>query len=199
MILFGASGHCKSVIDIAESIGEKIKIIYDDNPKVDTVYHIPVQKFQAETSGLSESWIISIGNNKNRKEVREKLSEKFGLLIHKTASISSWSAIGDGTVVMAKVVINASTKIGEHCIINSGAVVEHDCIVGDFAHISPNASLAGGVTVGEGTQIGIGACVLPEISIGKWATIGAGAVIISDVPDGATVIGNPGRVIKINK
>ncbi|MCB0452957.1 MAG: acetyltransferase [Aequorivita sp.] len=204
MILFGASGHCKSVIDIAESIGEKIPIIYDDNPKVEAICHIPVQKFKSEISGLKETglkenWVISIGNNKNRKEVREKLSEKFGLLIHKTASISSWSAIGDGTVVMAKVVINASTKIGEHCIINSGAVIEHDCIVGDFAHISPNASLAGGVTIGEGTQIGIGACVLPEISIGKWATIGAGAVIIRDVPDGATVIGNPGRVIKINK
>ena len=34
MILFGASGHCKSVIDIAESVGEKIGLIYDDNPKV---------------------------------------------------------------------------------------------------------------------------------------------------------------------
>ena len=35
MILFGASGHSKSVIDIAESIGERITRIYDDNPKVE--------------------------------------------------------------------------------------------------------------------------------------------------------------------
>lgn len=32
--------------------------------------------------------------------------------------------------------------------------------------------------------------------IGEWCTIGAGAVIIHDVPDGATVVGNPGRIIK---
>ena len=33
--------------------------------------------------------------------------------------------------------------------------------------------------------------------IGEWCTIGAGAVIIKDIPDGATVVGNPGKIIKI--
>lgn len=198
MILFGASGHCKSVIDIAESTGEKITIIYDDNPKVEAVCHIPVQKFKTEVYIEKEPWIISIGNNRNRKEVRKKLTKKFGLLIHRTASISSWSSIGEGSVVMAKVVVNACTTIGEHCILNSGAVIEHDCSLGDFVHISPNASVAGDVSVGEGTHIGIGACVLPGVKIGKWAIIGAGAVIIKNVPDGAVVVGNPGRIIKQN-
>ena len=198
MILFGASGHCKSVIDIAESIGEKISIIYDDNPSVEAVCHIPVQKFLTDFRGTNETWVVSIGNNKNRKKVTEKLAKNFGLLIHRTATISSWSSIGDGTVVMAKSVINACTTIGEHCIINSGAVIEHDCKLGDFVHVSPNASLAGGVIVGEGTHIGIGASVLPEINIGKWTTIGAGAVVIKDVPDGAVIVGNPGRIIKTN-
>ena len=196
MILFGASGHCKSVIDVAESIGEQIRVIYDDNPKAEAVCHIPVKKFMSGIFGSGENWIISIGNNKMRKEVSGKLQGSFGTLIHKTASLSSWSTLGLGTVVMAKAVINACVSIGEHCIINSAAVIEHDCQLEDFVHISPNASLAGGVTVGEGTHIGIGACVLPEIKIGKWATIGAGAVIIKDVPDGAVVVGNPGRIIK---
>jgi acetyltransferase EpsM len=40
--------------------------------------------------------------------------------------------------------------------------------------------------------------VLPEINIGKWTTIGAGAVVIKDVPDGAVIVGNPGRIIKTN-
>ena len=58
--------------------------------------------------------------------------------------------------------------------------------------------MAGNVAVGEGTQIGIGAAVIQGVTIGKWATIGAGAVIIEDVPDFAVVVGNPGRVIKMN-
>ncbi len=50
--------------------------------------------------------------------------------------------------------------------------------------------------MGEGSHIGIGASVIQGITIGKWCTIGAGAVIIKDIPDGATVVGNSGRVIK---
>ncbi|CAL43362.1 Putative acetyltransferase [Flavobacterium psychrophilum JIP02/86] len=46
--------------------------------------------------------------------------------------------------------------------------------------------------------MGIGASVIQGIKIGKWVTIGAGAVIIKDVPDFAVVVGNPGRIIKVN-
>jgi len=38
--------------------------------------------------------------------------------------------------------------------------------------------------------------VIPNLKIGKWCTIGAGAVVISDIPDGATVVGNPARIVK---
>lgn len=198
MILFGASGHCKSVLDIARSIREPITAIYDDNPVVDSIYEVPVTKYTGEGYPKNVHWIITIGNNKIRKEVSKKLPNKWGVLWHETAYLSPYQDIAEGTVVMAKAVVNAGTVIGQHCIINSGAVIEHDCTLADFVHISPNASLAGGVTVGEGSHIGIGACVLPEIKIGKWATIGAGAVIIKDVPDGAVVVGNPGRIIKYN-
>jgi acetyltransferase EpsM len=64
-------------------------------------------------------------------------------------------------------------------------------------HISPGAVLAGGVRVGIGSHIGIGAMVIPGKKIGQWCTIGAGAVIIEDVPNFATVVGNPGKIVKI--
>src|SRR5690554_5532508 len=196
MMLFGASGHCKSVIDIALSIGLKIISIYDDNPKVKEVCQIPVVEFKSAELGQKELWVISVGDNFTRKNIQSKLKVDFGRLIHNTATISSCSEVNLGTVVMAKAVVNACTTVGSHCIINTGAIVEHDCKIADFVHISPNSSIAGGVTVGEGTHVGIGACVLPGIKIGKWATIGAGAVIIKDVPDGAVVVGNPGKIIK---
>jgi acetyltransferase EpsM len=55
------------------------------------------------------------------------------------------------------------------------------------------------VTVREGTHVGAGAIIIPGVTVGKWAVIGAGSVIIRDVPDFATVVGNPGRVVKIAK
>ena len=51
----------------------------------------------------------------------------------------------------------------------------------------------------KGAQIGIGARVIPGITIGENAIVGAGTVVIDDVPDGATVVGNPGVIIKINE
>lgn len=195
MILFGAGGHVKSVMNIAHSIGERITLIYDDNPLVETIFDIPVQKYI--TGGIIpiETWVIAIGSNRTRKLIRERLFGKFGILVHKTASISHWAKIGNGTVIMAQAVVNASASIGNHCIINSAAIVEHDCVLEDFVHLSPNVGLGGGVTIQEGSHIGTGACIIPGVTVGKWATVGAGAVIIRDVPDGALVVGNPGRII----
>ena len=195
MILFGAGGHVKSVMDIAHSIEERITLIYDDNPLVESIFDIPVQKYIIGGIIPIETWVITIGCNRVRKVVRERLFGKFGVLVHKTASISHWAKIGNGTVVMAQAVINAGAFVGNHCIINSGAIVEHDCILEDFVHLSPNVGLGGAVTIKEGSHIGTGACIIPGITIGKWATVGAGAVIIKDVPDGAVVVGNPGRII----
>jgi acetyltransferase-like isoleucine patch superfamily enzyme len=58
--------------------------------------------------------------------------------------------------------------------------------------------LAGNVTVGEGSHVGIGASVIQGVVIGKWTVIGAGAVVLNDVPDYAVVVGNPGKIIKVN-
>jgi acetyltransferase-like isoleucine patch superfamily enzyme len=49
--------------------------------------------------------------------------------------------------------------------------------------------------VGEGAFVGIGSCVVPGVTIGAWAIVGAGAVVIRDVPPGATVVGNPARLL----
>jgi acetyltransferase EpsM len=87
--------------------------------------------------------------------------------------------------------------IGDHCIINTGVVVDHDCMINDFVHISPNATLCGNVTIGKGSWVGAGAIIIQGIKVGKNAIIGAGSVIIKDIPDNATVVGNPGKIIKL--
>lgn len=199
MYLFGASGHGKVIIEIVRSsiACEKLKVIYDDNPMLPTLMGIPVFKTDAAVIEAHDAkWIISVGNNNIRKQIAEKIKGEFMTAVHPSAILSGSSSIGGGTVVMANAVVNSDARIGRHCIVNSGAIVEHDCVLEDFVHVSPNAALAGGVYVGEGTHVGIGACVIQGVRIGKWCTIGAGAVIIRDVPDGATVVGNPGRIIK---
>lgn len=197
MIVFGASGHSKVVLDVLLSNGIEVEMVIDDAPKTSEIFGIRVEK--AKDVSQDQDAVIAVGSNISRKKISERWLFKYKSIHHPSASVSPFSEIGSGTVVMAHAAINPDTVVGRHCIINTGAVVEHDCIVGDFAHIAPNASLAGGVVVGEGSHVGIGASVIQGVTIGKWATIGAGSVIIKDVPDFATVVGNPGRIIKINK
>ena len=195
--LYGASGHGKVVVEIAEQSGHVIGGFIDANPAIITLLNYPVSTETPDDSYTGNRFIISIGNNGIRKKVAQELSGKqFETLIHHRSTISQRASVDEGTVVMAGVSVNAGASIGKHCIINTNASIDHDCKIADFVHVSPNAALAGDVSVGEGTHIGIGASVIQGIRIGKWCTIGAGAVIIRDVPDGATVVGNPGRIIK---
>lgn len=198
LYLFGASGHAKVVLDILFSKNIKVDAIIDDNPQVSNLSNILVVNTKDFKVSSESHFIVAIGDNLIRKKIVEQNNYKFLSAAHLSATVSKFATIEEGTVVMPQAVINSNAKIGKHCIVNSRSVIEHDCILEDFVHISPNASLAGNVTVGEGTQIGIGASVIQGINIGKWVIIGAGAVIINDVPDNAVVVGNPGKIIKIN-
>lgn len=51
------------------------------------------------------------------------------------------------------------------------------------------------VTIGRNVWIGGMAILLPGVTVGDDAIIGAGTVVTRDVPPGATVVGNPGRLV----
>lgn len=199
MIIYGASGHAKVIIDIINSKDKNsIDFIFDDRSIVKLldykVHHNWIDELRDQKA------VIAIGNNYIRKKISKEISNSFSeYRAHNSAVISEKVEIGIGTVIMANVVINSTVKIGSHCIINTAAVVEHDVNIEDYVHISPSATITGNVQIGEGTQVGAGATVIPGIKIGKWVTIGAGSVIINNIPDFSVVVGNPGKVIKLNK
>lgn len=200
MFLYGASGHAKVIIDSLTASGDKISGLFDDNTYLSSLLEFPVFGKFSKSVLNKEQLIISIGVNSTRKKIVDLLPNdiSYGIAVHPTSTISKYSRIGEGTVVMQGAIIQSSTIIGKHCIINTHASVDHDCIVQDYVHISPNSCLCGGVTVGEGSQIGAGAVILPGIKIGKWSLIAAGSVVLKDVNDNVVVIGNPARVIKNN-
>jgi sugar O-acyltransferase (sialic acid O-acetyltransferase NeuD family) len=197
--LYGAGGHSKVIIEILQAQNSH-PIAAIDESREGTVLDIPIShKAIPEKINTGDRLIIAIGNNAVRKLISGKYPGlTYEIAIHPSCNLSPRALIGQGTVVMAGVTINADTIVGEHVILNTNCSVDHDCKIADFAHLSPNVALAGNVQVGEGTHIGIGACVIPGIKIGNWVTVGAGAVIVNDVPDFAVVAGNPGRIIRYN-
>ena len=198
MILYGASGHAKVIIDILVKNGIVVSAILDDNVNVKTLNGYTVCQ-PKNYDGEGKQYIVSVGDNATRKLIADRNSFKYGMAIHPKAIIDDTVSIQSGSVVMAGTVINADTKIGKHCIVNTSASIDHDCVLENFVHISPNATVCGGINIGEGTQVGAGAVIIPNRKIGKWCKIGAGSVIIKDIPDGATVVGNPGRIVGLSK
>lgn len=196
MILFGASGHAKVIIDSLEKSGQTVDFLVDANPAIKALQAYEVKHDQEFVVSEQDEVIVSIGDNATRKKVVDSLKCAFGWAIHPTVALADDVSIGQGTVLMPGAIVNSSTEIGSHCIINTGATIDHDCVLRDYVHVSPNTTLCGGIEVGEGTHLGAGATIIPNLKIGRWATIGAGAVVISDVPDGATVVGNPAKIIK---
>lgn len=190
--LYGAGGHAKVIVDILKEHNICIPEIIDDNDSIKELVNIPIIH-DATRSPL----IISIGNNKIRQDIVNKLNGvEYYKAIAKSSIISDRVIIDIGTVVMQGAVIQSSSKIGKHAIINTGATIDHDCIIDDYVHIAPGCNLCGNVEVGEGTFIGAGTTIIPGVKIGKWCLIGAGSVIRKNIPDNTMAAGNPCKIYK---
>ena len=190
MYLYGASGHAKVIIDILNALNIDVEGMFDDDESINQLMTIPVSH---EWKGESPI-VVSIGNNKTRKQIVERLVCDFGTVIHPSSIVSPTATIGTGSVVMQGAVVQSGAVVGKHCILNTGASVDHECVIEDYVHISPQATLCGNVHIGEGAWIGAAAVVIPGVKIGKWAVVGAGSVVVDDVPDGVVAYGNPCRI-----
>lgn len=117
-------------------------------------------------------------------------------VIHPSATVSPYAALGSGCFVLAGAFVGPLAGVGRGCIVNTGAIVEHHCRAGAFSHICPGAALLGRAKAEDFAFIGANATVLPDITVGENATVGAGSVVTQNVEAGATVVGAPARQIK---
>lgn len=198
VIIIGAGGHGKVIADIINKSGDKVIGFLDDGCTEKKVLDYPVLgKTEDCLKYKDKEFFIAIGNNAVRKKISEKYSIlKYYTAIHPSAVIAMDVEIGEGSCVMAGVVINTSSKIGKHCIINSGSVVEHDNRLADFVHLSPGAILCGTVSVGECTHIGGGVTVKNNTNIVGDTVLGVGAAVVKDIDIPGVYGGVPARIIK---
>jgi sugar O-acyltransferase (sialic acid O-acetyltransferase NeuD family) len=196
MILYGASGHAKVIIEILENAGIPIVGLFDDNPNIQELSGYGCTPYNPDVI-VDNQLIISVGDNRTRKLLAEKIGlVQYGKAIDIHSNVSKRTVIGNGCVIMPGATINAGTILGEHVIVNTNASVDHDCVIDSIVHISPGCSISGNVKIGEGTHIGTGTSIIQDINIGRWCIIGAGSTIIRNIPDFSVVVGNPGRLIR---
>lgn len=107
-----------------------------------------------------------------------------GVEIHPAATIGRRLVIDHGTGT----VIGATAEIGDDCLLYQCVTLGGTGVVQGKRH----------PTLGNNVMVGSGAKVLGPINIGDNARIAANAVVLRDVPENSTVVGVPGRIVRIN-
>lgn len=197
--IVGAGGHAKVVIDLAHSLGIKVRDIYDDAAIPGTkIAGYPVTKGINTMPDHADTYaVIAIGNNGIRSRLAQTFKEiTWATLVHPSAWVSPSAILQAGTVVMAGAIVQADARLGKHVIVNSSASVDHDCIVEDYVHIAPGTCLAGNVRLDTGVFAGVSSSFIPGVSVGRWSVIGAGAVVTRSLPANVTAVGAPAKPIK---
>jgi UDP-perosamine 4-acetyltransferase len=204
LVIVGASGHAKVVIDLFREVDAyRVIGLIDPDPTPRKVLGVPVIGTDADLSTLRgqgvSSAFVAIGDNRVRHRIGRELEAKgFTLVkaISRRAAVSPSALLGAGVAVMAGAVVNAETRIDDLAILNTNASVDHDCRLGEACHVAPGSALAGNVEVGRLAFLGVGVRAIPGVSIGEGSVVGAGATVVRDLPGNIVAMGTPARVVR---
>ena len=114
----------------------------------------------------------------------QRAKRRTGVEIHPAATIGRRLVIDHGTGI----VIGATAEIGDDCLLYQGVTLGGTGAQREKRH----------PTLGNHVMVGSGAKILGPFKVGDNARIAANAVVLNEVPPNSTVVGVPGRVVRIN-
>lgn len=199
ILLYGAGGHGKVVLDAINSNEGCTVAGFVDDSKTGTHMGVPVLGNGDALASLQEQAdevFVCIGNNTERGRIIRQLQKHhipIGITIHASATVSPLASLAPGCLVLAQASVGPDAKLDTGCIVNTGATVDHDCALEECVHLSPGVHLAGNTHVGAYSHIGIGSCTIEDVRIGKHTVIGAGSVVVRDIPSNCTAYGCPAK------
>lgn len=200
LLLIGAGGHCRAVIDVLERT-ERWRIggiIEGPEGGAQEVLGYPVIGTDDELPDLRRHFdhaLITVGQIKSaaprqRLFLRLKaLGYVLPVVVSPLAWVSPHSRLGEGCAILHFACVGPRAVVGDNSIINTRALLEHDAVVGTHCHISTGAILNGGCQVGDGCFVGSGSALREAIRLGDGVVVGMGLSVRRDLPNGTLYTG----------
>lgn len=205
LILLGGGGHAGVLADLIILTGREL--IGYCAPLQSTLDIFKNIAYLGDDSTLADNYschevqlVNGIGmlpGSSLRQSIYEAFSSySFAVLVHPSATVSSYAVLAPGVQVMAGAVVQAGANVEDNVIINTMASVDHDCLVKAHTHLAVAATLCGDVHIGAGCFVGAGATIIQQIHIGSRAVIAAGAIVTKGVPASSLFLGGLVSLIK---
>jgi len=145
LYIVGTGGHARKVTETAILSGWQIAGYLEE--KLEKHTNFMNNKVTSDFSVVKQTgsfFIVAIGEGAVRMRIQQKLENLGGRpvsLRHPEAYISRDAIIGEGTVILAKAVIESMVKIGKGVIIDIGALIDHDTEIENYIHVRPGTIL----------------------------------------------------------
>lgn len=208
LLIFGSSGHAKTVIDCVELQNEYRIIGLIDSFRTigEKTLEYPVLGTEADvlkilTEFNINDFFIAIGDNHSRQlfainTITAHPDFQAANIIHPTASISRHAKLGRGILVAAGAVVNAGAVVEDFAVINTNASLDHDSFLGKYSSLAPGVTVGGSSRIGSCTAICIGSTVSHRVMIGDNVVLGANSLALKDIPSNTVSYGCPAKTIR---
>jgi len=166
-------------------VKEEIEVIKERDPAIKTSWEVFLYPtFRVMLSYRKAHKLYLKGHYFWARFISQRAARKTGIEIHPGATIGKGFFIDHGTGVV----------IGETAVVGDNVTLYQGVTLGGTGKESGKRH----PTIGDNVMVSAGARIIGSFTVGENSKIGAGSVVIEEVPPNSTVVGVPGRVVKID-
>jgi len=209
LLLVGASGLAREVLNVLRAAADTRTVgVLDDRAELwgETVDGTAVLGgLEAVLGDPDAQLVLCVGAGSARARITQRLADlgvtdaRFARVVHPSVEVPENCRIGEGSVVLAGVVLTADVVIGRHVVVMPNVTLTHGNRIESFATLCAGVALGGDVCIGAAAYIGMNASIRERVTVGPGAVLGMGAVLLEDLPGYETFAGVPARRLTTGK